>query len=178
MPNTRGAARGPAVLSSLFVFAFALFLTGCELSLQEPQGASEGGQRVAMSTVAAPLPQYDVAISAIDFDPPLKPGAVLNPARPVKLMAAVENKGSMQLSKLVVEARVSDQRGDFSAQGQVQVDKLSPGETRVVEFQGVAPVSGLPRSPSFKIKIDVDGAQLDPALPKPSRELVVKVTDQ
>lgn len=178
MPTRRSAARAPAVLSFLFVSAFVLLLTGCEVSVQEPPGAAKDGQQVAVPTSTAPLPQYDVSISAIDFDPPLRRDILLNSQRPAKLVAAVENKGSTQLRKLVVEAQVSNQSGDYSARDQVQLDKLSPGETRVVEFDGMGPFTGLPKSPSFKIRVSVDGPQLDPALPKPSRELTVKVSDQ
>ncbi len=177
MPKRGKAARGPAVLSFLIGFTFVFFLTGCELSVEEPQGTGGAGERAALSTASAPLPQYDVAISAIDFDPPLRRETLLTSQGPVKLVAAVENRGTMQLSKLVVEARVTNQRGDFSAQDQVQVDKLSPGETKVVEFEGVGPVTNLPRSPSFRIKVAVDGPQLDSRAAKPSRELIVRISD-
>lgn len=178
MPTKRYAARGPAVLPFLFVFAFAFILTGCEVSVEEPQPAATDGQRVAMSTSAAPLPLYDVSISAIDFDPPLRRDSLINSQQPEKLVAAVENKGSVLLRNLTVEAHVTNQTGDFSARDQVQVDKLAPGETKVVQFGGVGPVTSFPMSPSYRIKVLVDCPQLDPSLPKPSRDLVVKVSGQ
>jgi hypothetical protein len=178
MPIPRDAVRSPAVLFTLVAFAFAALLTGCRVSIEEPQSAGTNVQRTTAPTVAAPLPRYDVAISAIDFGPPLKRESLLNPQQPVKLVAAVENKGTMQLSRLVVEARVTNQKGDFTAQDQVEVDKLSPGETRIVEFGGPVTLTTLPKSSSFRIRVAVDSAQMDPAAPKPSRELIVRVTDQ
>ena len=175
---TRDAARSPAGLSFLVAFAFAIVLTGCRVGIEEPHNAGANIQLATSPTAAASLPQYDVAISAIDFDPPFRRETALNPQQPVKLAAAVENKGTMQLSRLVIEARVTNQKGDFTAQDHVLIDKLSPGETKVVEFGGPVILTTLPKSPSFLIRVAVDGSQLDPALPKPSRELIVKATDQ
>lgn len=175
---TRDAIRGPAVV--FFLSALAVILTaGCIVSIEESNKTGDGGKRQAESVAAAPLPSFDVAISAVDFDPPLSRDVPFDAQHHVKLMAAVENKGTMQLSKLVVVARLASQRGDFSTQDRVNVDSLSPGETRVVEFDAVAPpADALPRSRSFSIKVSVEGPQLDSSLPKPTRELVVRVAGQ
>ncbi len=175
--HSAGAMRGPAVLTFLSVLALVVFSAGCRVTVEEPHGTSDNGQRTAMSASAAPLPQYDVAISAVDFDPPLKPELLLSPNRPVKLVAAVENKGAMQLSKLVVEASVDSQEGEFSLQDRVSLEKLAPGETRVVQFNKVSTLTAIPRSSSFKVKVSVASPQLDQALPKPSRELLIRVSD-
>ncbi len=179
MPVIRYAARGPAAVSLLFILFALIFLpTGCRVSVEEAQGTAKDGQQVAMSTSAAPLPLYAVSISAIDFDPPLKQNTLIDSQQPVKLVAAIENKGSAQLRQLVVEARVTSQHADYSADEQVRVDRLSPGETKVVEFKGVGPLTELPKSPSYRVSVSVDSPQLDPAMPKPSRVLTVKVADQ
>lgn len=178
MPTRWYAARGPVVLSVFVAFALVFLQTGCEIKVEGPQGASKDGEQVAMSTSTTPLPQYSVSISAIDFDPPLKSDNLLKSQQPVTLVAAVENKGTAQLTQLTVVAQVSSQRGEYSARDQVQVDKLSPGETKVVKFKGVAPLAELPKSPSYRISVSVDSPQLDPAVPRPSRVLTVKVADQ
>lgn len=177
MPG-RDAMRGLAVLTFLFVLVAVILLAGCSVSVEEPRLATEKEQRTALSTSAAPLPQYDVAISAVDFDPPLRGEALLTVQQPVKLVAAIENKGAMQLSKLTVEARVTDRRGDVSLQDRVSLDKLSPGETRVVEFGRSSPLVSLPHSSSFRVTVSVDSPQLNPVLPRPSKELIVRVSEQ
>lgn len=83
----------------------------------------------------------------------------------------------MPLSQLVVEARLSSQKGEFSAQDKVQVDRLSPGETKVVEFAGVAPAQMLPKSPSYRIRVTVDSQQSGTNLRSNSREVIVRVVD-
>jgi len=59
----------------------------------------------------------------------------------------------------------------------VQIDRLSPGETKVVEFAGVAPVQMLPKSPSYRILVTVDGQQPGTHLRSNYREVIVRVVD-
>lgn len=175
MPSRRGAARGPATIALLV--ALALILSSCEFIVEEPRSARDDVQRNAMSTAVADLPDYDVAVSAIDFDPPLKRETLVSTQQSVKLLAAVENRGTMQLNRLMVEARVTSQKGDFSAQDSVPIDRLSPGETKVVEFEGVAPVPMLPRSPSYRVRVSVDSQQSSASLRSASREVIVRVVE-
>jgi hypothetical protein len=161
----------------LILFASALIAIGCELIVEDPARARGDAQRNAMSTAVADLPEYDVSVSAIDFDPPLKQQTMLSTHKTVKLLAAIENKGTMPLNQLSVEARVASQKGDFSAQDRVQIDRLSPGETKVVEFAGVAPVQMLPKSPSYRIRVSVDSQQSSGNLRSNYREVIVRVMD-
>ncbi len=178
MPLRRDATRGPAVLVFLLL-VLAFTLSGCELTIESPRKAPNDAQRAALSTGIAQLPDYDVAVSAIDFDPPLNRETVLNSQRPIKLLAAVENKGTMPATGLTVEARITSQKGEFTAQDRAQIERLSPGETRLVEFVGVAPVpvNTLPRSPSYQIRVTVSGKQLDGNTSNNTREVIVRVTD-
>ncbi len=175
MPSNRGAAR--VVVLLLALSALALILPGCELVVEDSGGARGYAQRNAMSTAVADLPEYDVEVSAIDFDPPLKQQTILTNQKTLKLLAAVENRGTMPLRQLLVEARLSSQKGEFSAQDRVQVDRLSPGETKVVEFSGVAPAQMLPKSPSYRIRVTVESQQSGSNLKPASREVIVRVVD-
>ncbi len=176
MPTSRGATHGLAGLLFLSL-VLAVFLTACELSVEEPQGARDEAQRSALSVGVASLPAYDVAVSATDFDPPLRRETLSSSTRSVKLMAAIENRGTMPLTRVVVEARISSHKGDFSAQDWAQIDKLSPGETRVVEFAGVEPVTTIPRSPSYQILVSARSQQPDANPQNNNRELIVRVAE-
>lgn len=175
MPTAREATRGIAVLATLL--AISLLMGGCELVVEEPQVSSSGKMRPPVSTLATELPLYDVAVSAIDFDPPLKQETLAGFNKSVKLLAAVENKGTMPLTNLSVEARITSQRGEFSANDRVRLEKVAPGETRVVEFGGMVPTTTLPRSPSYKIRVTVDSPQLGPNVRSNVREVIVRVVD-
>lgn len=87
MPSNRGATRVAILLLALS--AFALLVSGCELIVEESNGARGGAQRNAMSTAVADLPDYDVAVSAIDFDPPLKQQSIPTNQKTLKLLAAI-----------------------------------------------------------------------------------------
>jgi hypothetical protein len=175
----RDAIRFQTILIFLAALSMALLSAACDVVVEDrPDGASFPGQRSYPLALNRQLPQYEVAISAVDFDPPLSRETLQDAGNPVKLVAAVENKGTKQLSGLTVVARIENQKGDFSEQDQVGIDKLIPGELRVVEFDGIAPLPDLPRSPSYRIRITVDGPQLDSWRPKPTRELLVRVLDQ
>ncbi len=176
MPGLRDAARGPAVLTLLFVLI--LVTAGCDLVVEDPSGArNDDIQRSAMSTAVADLPDYDVEVTGIDFDPPLKRETLLSTQTGVKLLAAVENKGTMPLTRLVVVARVTSQKGDFSVHDQVPVARLSPGETKVVEFASVAPVDTVPRSPSYQVTVTVSSQSQNVSLQSASRSVIVRVVD-
>lgn len=155
----------------------ALSLSACRVSVEEPLVSSAPTELTVLSNSVTSLPDYDAAVAAIDFDPPLQRDAVYDPRRPTKLLAAVENRGTMPLLRLVVEASITSQKGDFSAQDSVYLERLAPGETRVVEFDGVAPATTLPRSPSFRIRVVVNGFQRDANPQNNSREVLVRVVD-
>ncbi len=102
MPRSRDAARGPIAL--LLLLAVTLFTGGCQLIVEDPHGAGgDDSQQNAMSTAVADLPDYDVSVSAIDFDPPLKQETLVSSQQGVKLLAAVENRGTMALTKLIID---------------------------------------------------------------------------
>ena len=175
MPTGRGAIRGPAGLLFLSLL-FAFVLVGCDLTVEDPQRADDNSQRNATSV--AELPAYDASVSAIDFDPPLSRDVLLNPAQGVKLLAAIENKGTLPLASLTVDARVITQKGEEVAHDRTLIDKLSPGETKLVEFRGMAPsatLTSVPRSPSYRVRVSVSGAPLDANGADDVREVIVRV---
>lgn len=175
MPAARGAIQRLAALVTLS--AISLILVGCDLIVEEQQKPSSNSVTRPVSTSATELPLYDVTVSAIDFDPPLKRDALSGVHKSIKLLAAVENKGTMSLTNLTVEARITSQKGDFSANDRVPLAKIAPGETRVVEFAGMLPTTNLPRSPSYLIRVTVDGSQLGTNVRGNVKEVIVRVVD-
>ncbi len=175
MPTAREAIRGVVVLVT--IFSLSLILAGCELVVEEPARSNSNSSRNAVAASATELPLYDLSVSAIDFDPPLKREALQGYNKPLKLLAALENKGTMPLTGLTVEASITSQNGDFSAQDRASVEKVAPGETRVVEFAGMLPASNVPRSPSYRIRVTVEGKQLGPNVRGNVREVIVRVVD-
>lgn len=171
MPVHWDVARGPAVL--LLLLALASLVTACEVSVVEPQATSQATQQVALSTGVRALAAYDVAVSAVDFDPPLRREALVSSTERVTLLAAVENRGSMPLTKITVEARLTSPKGEFTAQDRAEIARLSPGEVHVVEFAGMQPYRSLPSASSYKISVRADAQQADSQTANNVREVIV-----
>ena len=174
MPIEGYRARGLLLLTGMLVIL--LSSTACRLTVEEQQQPVEP-QRTAMSVGVGALPEFDAAVSAIDFDPPLPWDSLLTNRRPVKLLAAVENNGTRPLYDLVVEARLSSQQGEFSARDQLKVARLAPGETKVVEFGRMMPATALPRSPSYTVRVTVGGGQRDAHPENNNHEISIRVSD-
>ncbi|MGI5837871.1 MAG: hypothetical protein ACOX87_15455 [Chloroflexota bacterium] len=175
MPATRGTMSFMFAVFALVVIS--LLLAGCELVVVEQQKVAVNDSKQTAAAKATELPLYDVSVSAIDFDPPLTREALSGFRKSIKLLAAVENKGTMALNNLTVEARIVSQKGDFSADDRVPVGKIAPGETRVVEFVGMVPTTSIPKSPSYSIRVKVDGPQLGDNVRGNVREVIVRVLD-
>lgn len=172
MPGGRAPA-SPVSLLLLFGLVVALLSTGCKLTIEE-QDSEPSIPREVVAGSSSGMPEYEVAISAIDFDPPLQ-RAMLITTQKMKLLAAVENRGTKRLSQLLVEARVSSRGGEYSAQDRTQLWSLAPGETRIAEFVGVAPGTVMTGSRSYQITVTVESQE--PGV-KASRELLVRVAEQ
>ena len=175
MPATRGT-----ISSVIAIFAFIVIstvLAGCELVVEDQQKTSARELKQPVATLATELPLYDVSVSAIDFDPPLTREALSGFQKSIKLLAAVENKGTMALNNLTVEAQIVSQKGDFRANDRVPLAKIAPGETRVVEFKGMVPTTSIPKSPSYSIRVTVDGPQIGANVRGNVREVIVRVLD-
>jgi hypothetical protein len=176
-PTARFRALRLALLAGALVVLTSM--TACKVTVEEvkPRTPVVEVQRTAMAQAVSALPDFDAAVSAVDFDPPIRSDTILRSQRPVKLLAAVENSGTMPLYDLRVEAFISSQGNGSLLHDWVTVEKLAPGETRVVEFQQMASLATLPKSSFYRIGVTVGGRQPD-ANPKNNiHEVIVRVGD-
>jgi hypothetical protein len=176
MPIARFKALHLTLLAGTLVVL--LSSAACQVSLEEVnQSPPVEVQRTAMAQSVSSLPEFDAAVSAIDFDPPIRSDTILRSQRPVRLLAAVENNGTMPLYDLRVEAFLSSQGNGSTIKDWVKVERLAPGETRVVEFQRMASVSTLPKSSFYRIGVTVSGRQPDADPTNNTHEMIVRVSD-
>lgn len=115
-------------------------LTGCT------QFQVETRQLDALTTtaqdVSARLPQHDVAVLAIDFDPPLETIQSLSDLETVSLLVAVENTGLAAERNVVVRAelRLDNREPSPVLVRTATVEQLAPGEVRVIRLQGLSEI--------------------------------------
>jgi len=92
--------------------------------------------------VSARPPEHDVAVLAIDFDPPLDAIRSLDDLKAVSLLVAVENTGLTAERNVVVRAELRlDNREPSPLLTRIAtVEQLAPGEVKVVRLQGLSEI--------------------------------------
>jgi hypothetical protein len=106
----------------------------------------------------SPLPatssERNLAVLAVDFDPPLSYQQLILRRQSIELLVAVENRGSSTERNVTVRGRLSspeDPELDMS-QG-VTVGSIAPGEIQVVHF---ARLGEIPYHQTYHLEVTID----------------------
>ncbi len=99
--------------------------------------------------LGAPVSGPDVAVTAVDFEPPLRSSSNAS-SGDISLLVAVENKGVRREKDIQVVAQIMGKEDELLYSDTRMVDSLAAGEGRVVQF---GRLSGLPLRPSYTIKV-------------------------
>jgi hypothetical protein len=84
--------------------------------------------------------EHDLAILAVEFDPPLDALQAVPDTGEIALRVAVENKGYRKEVGIKVTIRLLVNPTGVLIQEETQdVESLAPGEIRIVQFKGVLP---------------------------------------
>ena len=144
----------------LVVMLCSLSLSGCgtmEIQEQVPAPTTEGAMREP-----SPPAEHDLAILAIDFDPPLDYRDLWAEREQVTLLIAVENRGLSQEKEIEVSAKLSDPRKSKVLLEQSTIlPSLVPGEVKVVRFTGI---SNVPHRPAYRLEVNVSAVEGEWAL--------------
>jgi hypothetical protein len=138
-----------ALLLSLLL---AGFLTGCT------QIRIETRPLEVLDTVAQEVPakpsEHDLAILAIDFDPPLDTITSIQELNGVHLLIAVENSGLAVERDLtvVVELRLENRDPSPALVRSISIDEIAPGEIKVLRLLGL---SEIPIRSEYWLKVRV-----------------------
>lgn len=136
-----------ALLLSLLL---TVVLTGCTQIRVEnrPSGVQD-----SLAPVASPrLHDHNIAVLAIDFDPPLETLSSFADANDIALLVAVGNIGLQTERGVVVrvELRLDNREPTPSLTRVATVDELAPGETKIVRLDGL---SGIPIRTEYWLKV-------------------------
>lgn len=129
---------GTRIVRILAIALPVLLLVGCaQISVLDRTATPEDRN---MTVALSAREEHDVAILAVEFDPPLDALQTAPATGQVTLRVAVENKGYRKESELQVVVRLVASQTDELLQKESQiVDSLAPGEIRVLQFVGVIP---------------------------------------
>jgi hypothetical protein len=99
--------------------------------------------------------EHNLAVLAVDFDPPLEYEEILaarNRGEGITLLVAVENTGTVTERDVWVEAELSrGEGGELILQQQGKVEAIAPGEIRLVRFKD----TDIPFSYRYQLKVRV-----------------------
>lgn len=92
--------------------------------------------------VSAKIHEHDLAVLAIDFDPPLDTIVSVQDLNGVQLLIAVENSGLVVERDLTLVAELRlDSRDPVPALVRVtSIDQIAPGEAKVVRLRGLSEI--------------------------------------
>jgi len=132
------------------LFVLALLLASCTPNLEVVPNA-----RVPLTPVSTVTPQqHDLAIVAVDFDPPLDFAQIRNNGG-VTLLVAVENRGQSAEADVRITAQLqdpNDQLRELSSEA-VMLGQLNAGALRMVRF---TQVSDLPLRERYRLVVSVE----------------------
>lgn len=139
------------ILILLVVISCSFFLLGCgRIGIKEEVPAPPA----EVSKVDIPLSaEHDLAILAIDFNPPLNDGGLWAEWGEVTLLIAVENRGLSPESGVRISAKLSaPRRSEVLMQRSTILEGLAPGEVQVVRVAGI---SNVPYRSSYRLEVEV-----------------------
>jgi len=131
-----------------------LAITGCvEVEVRDATPAAS-----ASEAFTSPLPgedkEHNLAILAVDFDPPLDYQQLIILRRSITLLVAVENRGASTERDLAVRAQLSTPEDpDLVFSQGASISSIAPGEIQVVRF---AQFGRIPYHQIFRLEVTVD----------------------
>jgi hypothetical protein len=106
--------------------------------------------------------RHDLAVLAVDFDPPLDYQQLILRQRSVALLVVIENSGTVTERDVIVWAQLSaPAEDDLLLTQELHVESIAPGEIQIVRFEGLGK---LPYYDAYQLEVAVDpvGGESDP----------------
>ena len=103
----------------------------------------------------ARVADHDLAVLAVDFDPPLEYDEIMarrNRGEGITLLVAVENTGASTEREIVVQVELAQDGGEtVFLRKEGHVDVIAPGEVKIVQFKD----TDIPFSYTYLLKVAV-----------------------
>ncbi len=106
------------------------------------------------SPLPAPNGKHNLAVLAVDFDPPLSYQQLTVYRQGVELLVAIENSGSVTERDVAVRAWLSSPEDpDFVLSQEAALKEIAPGEVQIVRFSRLTEI---PYHQTFRLEVAVD----------------------
>ena len=97
--------------------------------------------------------KHDLAVLAIDFDPPLEYEQLTASPEGVTLLVAVENSGLCTETDVKVKVELSSDEGHNLIVRRISyIDAIAPGEVKIARFKNL---SRIPYRPTYRLRVQV-----------------------
>lgn len=115
----------------------------------------------ALTTSTPALPpgggEHNLAVMAVEFDPPLSYEQLIARRRSVALLVAIENKGTRTERDVSVRVQLStEEDADLLLTQGASVASIAPGEIQVVRFSRLGEI---PYHQSYRLEVAVDAVE-------------------
>jgi hypothetical protein len=172
-------------LPSWWVLGFAclslLVVAGCSGAIEVTDASDratvqEGSLVLPATKQTLALPERDLSIVAVDFDPPLEQQKIMRRGS-LALLVAVENGGARLESEVRVRARLL--AGADAAAGTVLLEDervvkvIAPGEIAIVRFESL---ERIPLHPRYRLEVGISPVPGEAALTDNERSLDIVVS--
>lgn len=129
-----------------------MVLSGCaEVRVVEPTPARP---ETFTSPLTAGHGEHDLAVMALDFDPPLSDEQIIVRRQPVTLLVVIENRGSVTERGVTVRAELTTpQDSALKLTQSARVASIAPGEIRIVRL---APLKEIPYHEAYRLEVTVE----------------------
>ncbi|MDY7039288.1 MAG: hypothetical protein SVX38_00305 [Chloroflexota bacterium] len=102
---------------------------------------------------AANADEHDMAVLAIDFDPPLEYEQIMLSKKGITLLVAVENSGCSNESNVTVQAALSTDDGKTVVlEDEKLIPDIAPGEITIVRFKSLGDI---PYRKAYQLEVRV-----------------------
>jgi hypothetical protein len=134
----------------VIVMFTSLSLVGCaEVRIVDRAPASPDA--LSLSQTRTSVDEHDLAVLAIDFDPPLDYEQIVVKGEQATLLVAVENIGLRTATDVRVRARLSDfEDGTPILERTSHIDTIAPGQIKIARFKDI---SRIPYRQSYRLKV-------------------------
>ena len=106
---------------------------------------------LSLSKVRTLVDEHDLAVLAIDFDPPLEYEQIMVKGEQATLLVAVENIGFQTATGVKVKARLSAYEDDTPIlEKTCHIDTIAPGQIKIARFKDI---SRIPYRQAYRLQV-------------------------
>ncbi len=147
--SQRGKMRRIWFVAVIMMLA-SLSLAGCA-GVEIVDRAPVSLDTLSRTKVITRVYEHDLAVLAIDFDPPLAYEQIVVKGEQATLLVAVENLGFQTEANVKVKARLSAYEDDTPIlEKTCYIDTIAPGQIKIARFKDI---SRVPYRPAYRLKV-------------------------